>query len=96
MRYHLCMPMPRGTDLSECKALPRFTGRTRHSLLVKAFGVPLQTVFGLLLSPSCSKTRSLCAEKTAYFCSSLRFLVDYTVSYVFCQAMALLRPFTFL
>ena len=61
MRYHLCMLPPRGKSLSECIALPRVIGRTRHSLLSYEFGVPLQTVFIPFALPFSPARGSLCS-----------------------------------
>lgn len=63
MRYHLWSPYPHGNGLSECGALPRFTGRTRHSLLSFDFGVPLQTVFDPFALPFSPARGSLCSGR---------------------------------
>ena len=62
MRYHLCVSAPRGANLTECKALPRFTGRTRHSLLANCFRCAAPNRIRSAPLPLFQQTRSLCAE----------------------------------
>ena len=71
---------------ASAKALPRNIGRTRHSLLALAFGVPLRTVFNRLPLPSFTGRGALCTG-----CGRLTFvrhcvnMWDYTGSFISCQ-----------
>ena len=85
MRYHLWSPAPRETDLTECCALPRCIGRTRHSLLAFAFGMPLQTVFHGAPSPLFTVQGLSAQALRRYFCSSQRLRWDYSPGTCQCQ-----------
>ena len=76
MRYHLCVSAPHGEDLTDCKAVPRFTGRTRHSLLAlfTDFRYAAPNRIHVFVSLPYSDRKLSAQTEKRYFCPSLRYL----------------------